>query len=278
MTKLYSLEFLAGFVCLSCCTVTLFAKAEPAGIGPSFKGRLGLQLYSLRDQLSRDVPGTLDKVREFGFKDVELAGTYDLTPEQFKAQLDIHGLKAVSAHYSYAQFRDDLATIEHEAKVLGLDYVGCASIPHDGQFDEKLARQGIKFFYHPHGDEFQPYKQGTLFDLLVTETRPEFVSYEMDVFWIIHGGQDPVALLEKYGSRFQLTHLKGMKDSTPIGLLTGHSDAANAVPLGIGKIDIPPILQAAEKAGVKWHFIEDESPSSEQQIPQSLRYLEQVKW
>ena len=293
MNKVISFALLAGTTCFAASAINLFAKAEPVGTGPSFKGPLGLQLYSLRDQFAQDVPSTLDKVREFGFKEVELAGTYDLTPEQFKSQLDAHGLKAVSGHFPYDRFRDDLATIEREAKVLGLEYVGCASIPHDGRFDEKtcreaivlfnaagetLARQGIKFFYHPHGDEFQPYKQGTLFDLLVTETKPEFVSYEMDVFWIVHGGQDPVALLEKYGSRFQLTHLKGMKDSTPTGLLTGHSDATNAVPLGVGKIDIPPILQAAEKAGVKWHFIEDESPSSEQQIPQSLRYLEQVKW
>jgi sugar phosphate isomerase/epimerase len=100
----------------------------------------------------------------------------------------------------------------------------------------------------------------------------------MDIFWIVHAGQDPVKLFQKYGSRFQLTHLKGMKDSTPTGLLTGNSDVSNDVPLGVGKIDLPPILRAAEQAGVKWNFIEDESPSVEQQIPQSLHYLEQLQW
>jgi hypothetical protein len=119
---------------------------------------------------------------------------------------------------------------------------------------------------------------GTLFDLMMAETKPEYVSYQMDVFWIVHAGQDPIALFEKYGNRFQLTHLKGMKDTTPTGLSTGHSDVANDVPVGTGKIDFPPIFRAAEKAGVKWHFIEDESPTSEEQIPQSLRYLEQVTW
>jgi sugar phosphate isomerase/epimerase len=293
MNKVISFALLAGITCFAVSSINLFAKAEPVGTGPSFKGPLGLQLYSLRDQFAQDVPGTLDKVREFGFKYVELAGMYGLTPEQFKAELDARGLKAVSGHYPYERFRDDVEGIAREAKALGVEYVGCASIPHGDRFNEqtcreviavfnaageKLAKQGIKFFYHPHGDEFQPYEQGTLFDLLMTETKPEFVSYEMDVFWIVHGGQDPVTLLEKYGSRFQLTHLKGMKVSTPTGLLTGHSDPTNAVPMGTGKIDYPPILHAAEKAGVKWHFIEDESPSSEQQIPQSLRYLEQVKW
>jgi sugar phosphate isomerase/epimerase len=293
MDKDISFALLAGISCLAMSAFSLSAKADPAGTGPSFKGPLGLQLYSLRDQFAQDVPGTLDKVREFGFKNVELAGMYGLAPNEFRAELDARGLKAVSGHYSYEQFRDDVDGIAREAKGVGMEYVGCPWIPHSDPFDEKtcreaiavfntagetLAKQGIKFFYHTHGYEFQPYDQGTLFDLLITETKPEFVSYEMDVFWVVHGGQNPVTLLEKYGNRFQLTHLKGMKDSTPTGLLTGHSDATNAVPLGMGKIDYPPILRAAEKAGVKWHFIEDESPSSEQQIPQSLRYLEQVKW
>lgn len=263
------------------------------GTGPSFKGPLGLQLYSLRDQFAKDVPGTLDKVRDMGFTDVELAGTYNLTPEEFKAELDKRGLRAVSAHFPYKRFRDDLDGVVREAKLFGLQYAGTAWIDHKEPFDEKqcreaidvfnkaggtLAKEGIKFFYHTHGYEFQPYERGTLFDLMMAETKPEYVSYQMDVFWIVHAGQDPIALFEKYGNRFQLTHLKGMKDTTPTGLSTGHSDVANDVPVGTGKIDFPPIFRAAEKAGVKWHFIEDESPTSEEQIPQSLRYLEQVTW
>ncbi len=85
-------------------------------------------------------------------------------------------------------------------------------------------------------------------------------------------------LLEKYGHRWQLMHLKGMKDGTPTGLLTGHTDVSNDVPLGTGKIDYAPILREAKKVGVKWYIIEDESPLSEQQIPESLHYLETVKW
>ena len=143
---------------------------------------------------------------------------------------------------------------------------------------EALARHGLKFFYHTHGYEFQPYGKGTLMDLLLTETKPRFAAYEMDVFWVVHAGQDPVKLLKKYPGRWQLTHLKGMKDSTPTGLLNGHSDVSNDVPLGEGKIDYRPFLRTAAKTGVKWHFIEDESPLVLEQIPKSLRYLERVKW
>ena len=257
------------------------------------KERIGLQLYSLRNQFDKDVPGTLDKVKSFGVQNVELAGTYKLTPEQFKAQLDTRGLKAISGHFPYERLRDDVEGVARDAKILGLQYVGCAWIPHGEPFDEKtcraaiavfnqageaLAKHGMKFFYHVHGYEFQPFKDGTLFNLLMSETNPKFVNFQMDVFWIVHPGQDPVKLLEQYGKRWQLLHVKGMKESTPTGLLTGHSDVANDVAVGTGKIDYVPILRAAKKIGVKYFIIEDESPVSEQQIPLSLNYLNTVKW
>ena len=100
----------------------------------------------------------------------------------------------------------------------------------------------------------------------------------MDVFWIVHPGQNPVTLLRKYGSRFELMHVKDMKKGTPTGLLTGKSDVNNDVALGTGIMDWPAILAAAKQAGVKQYFIEDESATSAEQIPVSLKYLEQVKW
>src|SRR5215471_16108083 len=187
-----------------------------AGIGPSFKGPIGLQLYSLRDQFKKDVPGTMDQVQKFGFQYVELAGTYGLTPEKFREQLDARGLKAISGHFSYEQCRDHIEDVARDAKVLGLQYVGCAWIPHQDPFDEKtcreaaavfnrageaLAKHGLKFFYHTHGYEFLPYRNGTLFDLLMAETNPKFVRFQMDVYWVVNPGQDPVKLLEKYGKR-----------------------------------------------------------------------------
>jgi len=263
------------------------------GIGPSFKGPIGLQLYSLREQFKKDVPGTLNEVKSWGIKYVELAGTYGLSPEKLRAELKARGMVAVSAHYPFERFRDDAEGIAREAKELGLKYVGCAWIPHEGPFDEKTCRSAaavfnragetlgahrLRFFYHIHGYEFQPFDQGTLFDLLMAETNPKHVRYQMDIFWVVHPGQDPVKLLQKYGKRWELMHLKDMKKETPTGLLTGHTEVTNNVALGAGKIDMVPLLRAARKVGVKWYFIEDESPWSEKQIPQSLRFLEQVKF
>jgi sugar phosphate isomerase/epimerase len=282
----------AAWLALLCLGNTA-AMAAATGTGVFFKGPVGLQLYSLRDQFNKDTVHTLDEVKRMGVRFVELAGTYKLTPEQFKAELDARSLKAISGHFGYERFRDDPDGIAREAKTLGLRYVGCAWIPHNGDFNEKtcreaiavfnrageiLGRQGLRFFYHVHGYEFQPFENSTLLDLLMNETNPKYVTFEMDIFWIVHPGQDPVKLLEKYGSRWELMHLKDMKKGTQTGLLTGGSDVNNDVALGSGQIGLPAVLRAAKLNHVKWYFIEDESPVSERQIPESLKFLETVKW
>ena len=283
-------------VALAVCALS-FSSVQAAnkkvGVGPSFKGPVGLQLYSLRASFAKDVPSTLDEVKSFGIKYVELAGTYGVPPEKFRAMLEERGLVAVSAHYAYERYRDDAEGIAKEAKTLGLKYAGVAGIPHEGNFNEKscreassvfnhagevLAKSGIQFFYHTHGYEFQPSGNGTLFDLLMQETDPKKVAYEMDVFWIVHPGQDPVQLLAKYPKRFQLMHIKDMKKGTQTGLLTGHTDVNNDVALGTGIMDWPAILKAAKNAHFKYFFIEDESVSSAQLIPQSLWFLELVRF
>lgn len=287
---------------LSLILITLFAMTysaqsnqatanQNATIRSTFQGATGLQLYSLRDQFKKDIPGTLDKVRELGIKYVELAGTYGMPPAKFKEELDARGLKAISGHFSYEQCRDHIDQVIAEARLFGLEYVGCAWIPHKDPFDEKTTREaaavfnrageasskaGFKFFYHTHGYEFVPYQNGTLLDLLMAETNPKYVHFQMDVYWVVNPGHDPVKLFEKYGNRFELMHVKDMKQGTPLSL-TGHSDVTNNVALGKGVIEWPKVLRAAKVAGVKWYFIEDESPSALTQIPESLQYLKTLK-
>jgi len=142
---------------------------------------------------------------------------------------------------------------------------------------EIMAKDGIQFFYHVHGFEFQPHGDGTLVDLLMAETNPKWVNFQMDTFWIAHPGQDPVQMLQKYPKRWVLMHVKDMKKGVK-GDLSGHSDVRNDVTVGTGQLDWPAILSEAKKAGVKYYFIEDESPTSETQIPGTLKYLEQVRW
>jgi sugar phosphate isomerase/epimerase len=267
-----------------------------AGVGQSksFKGPTGLQLYSLRDMFKAEgVAPTLDKVRQWGFKYVEVAGTYGMTPREFKAELDKRGLVPIGSHFPYDRLRDDIDGVIRDAKDLGIPYVGCAWIAHRAPFDEKqcrdtaavfnragkaLAEHGMKFYYHNHGYEFYPYGDGTLFDLLVAETDPEYVWFQMDVLWTVFPGQDPARLLEKYPNRWLLMHLKDLKKGVPTGSLAGKTELTNDVALGTGQVDWPALLRASQRVGVKYYFIEDESPTVVDQIPQSLRFLEQVEF
>ncbi len=273
--------------------ISTAVNAGPAGTGDSFKGPLGLQLYSLRDQFAKDVPGTMAKVKEFGFTQVELAGTYGKSAEEFNALLKANGLKAIAGHFGYDQFKNDPEAVAKEAKALGLEYAGTAWVPHEGQVTEQwvhdtakvfnhagevLAKHGIKFYYHNHGYEFVPHGDGTLFDLLVKETNPKYVSFQMDVMWTVFPGQDPAKLMTKYAGRWALMHVKDLKKGVATGALTGGTDTKNDVVIGTGQVNWPALLAASKKAGVKYYFIEDESPSVLEQVPQSLKYLEQVKF
>src|SRR5215510_8122526 len=133
-------------ICLFVPALAFSADSAPKGNSTGFRGPLGLQLYSLRAQFAKDVPGTLDKVREFGFKYVEPAGTYGVKPEKFKAELESRGLKAISGHFPYDKFRDDPKSIARDAKALGLQYAGCAWIAHSDAFTEKDCRSAANVF------------------------------------------------------------------------------------------------------------------------------------
>jgi sugar phosphate isomerase/epimerase len=262
-----------------------------------FSGPLGLQLYSVRTAIAKDVPGTLARVRALGFSEVELAGTYGLSAQQFRQELDRAGLRATSMHTGYERLRDSLEAVLAEARTLGVRYVGPAWIPHpQGQsFTDAMARQtaadfnrwgraaraaGLQFFYHIHGYEFQPGPGGTLpMDVLMRETDPEAVKFELDVFWATRPGQDPSALLRKYPDRWELMHLKDMRKGVPTG---DHSGTAppdeTEVPVGTGQIDYRAVLRTAKDIGLDRYYIEDETSDPFATIPQSIRWLETVRY
>ncbi len=283
---LFALSMLLSFAAPMC------SAAESVGTSPSFKGPVGLQLYSLRDQLKQQGAAALDFVKEQGFVEVEigLESHYGLTAEAMKAALDARGLKPIAAHASLDFILNQTEKAAAEAKRFGLRYVGVAWAPHKKPLDEQqvlkiadgfnragklLKEHGLQFFYHNHGFEFQPHKDGTLFDLLVQKTDPDLVKFEMDVLWALHPGQDPVALLKKYPDRWALMHLKDLRKGVK-GDFSGGTPLENDVTLGGGQADYPAILKTAQEVGVKHFFIEDESPTVLQQIPQSLKFLSSV--
>lgn len=263
------------------------AAPQPAPKVPQVEA--GIQLYSLRNELKNDIPGTLAWIKAQGITMVETYGTLGLTPQQFRAELDKAGLRAVSMHAGLDRLKQDPDAVAAEAKVLGASCVGVAWYPHQGDvftlqdaqkaiadfnaIGKAMSERGLTFFYHNHGYEFQPAPGGgTLFDLIATSTDPQQVKFQMDVFWVLHPGQDPAALLRKYPGRFLLMHMKDMQKGVK-GDLSGHGKDEWSVAMGTGQADWPAILKAAKKAGVKYFLIEDEAPAVQQQVPQSLRYL-----
>ncbi len=271
--------------------------AWSAELSGDFKGPIGLQLYTLRESFKTNVPATLDKVKALGFTEIEGGGDYGLGLEKFNELLRERGLKMASAGFGYEAMKKDIGAAVRRAQGLGVKFVMCAWIPHkESGFTEEDVRRaaadfnewgaafkaaGMTFAYHPHGFEFRPLNEGderTHFDLLVAETKAEFVSFEMDVFWVTHPGQDPVKLLAKYPNRWVMMHLKDLRRGAPTGIHTGRAPQTDDVPLGTGQVNWPAVLKQAAAAGVKHYFIEDESATPLEALPVSIRYLQGVKF
>lgn len=275
-------------------TVTAAAHAQGVGTSATFKGPVGVQLYSLRNQLKQDGAPALDVLKGLGVKDVEIGieSHYGLTQDEMKKALDARGLVPVAAHAGQGYLLGKTDEAIAAARYFGLKYLGVAWAGHKAPLDEaqtlkiaadfneigkRLKAAGIQFFYHNHGYEFQPYKDGqTLFDLLMEKTDPDLVKLEMDVLWTVFPGQDPVKLLRKYPDRWVLMHLKDLKKGVT-GNLSGGTDLTNDVVLGTGQADYPAILKACQEIGVRHYFIEDESPTVLEQLPKSLKYLSAIE-
>jgi len=283
MTRKFSVLFL---MMISTVSISLAQKGKPL-----YTAALGVQSYTFRKSFPIDVAKTLDTIKMMGFTELE-GGGGRMTPAEFKKLCDERGISIPSTGAGYEQLVRSPDSVAMNAKLLGAKFVMCAWIPHkDGVLtfeDAKkavadfnaagkvLKEQGITFCYHTHGYEFQPHEGGTLMDYIITNTNPEYVSFEMDIFWVQFGGGDPVALLKKYGPRWKLMHLKDMRKGIKKDL-TGLTSGENDVPFGTGQIDLPGILREAKKIGIKHYFFEDESSNPNVQVPQSIKYLKGLR-
>ncbi|PIQ20893.1 MAG: sugar phosphate isomerase [Cytophagales bacterium CG18_big_fil_WC_8_21_14_2_50_42_9] len=259
---------------------------------PLFPQAPGMEAYTYRESFKKDVAATLDSIKALGITELESSPNPNgMSVEAFRKLLDERNLTCPAMGAGYEEIVKDPAEVARKAKALGAKYVMVAWIPHKKEFTledaqkaaadfnragKVLKENSITFCYHNHGYEFQPYKNGTLFDFLAENTDPKYVSFEMDMLWAFHGGQDPVKLLNKYGNRWKLMHLKDLRKGVQ-GDLTGNTSTENDVILGTGQLDVPAILKAAQKAGIKHYFIEDESPRWSKQVPQTMAFLKSLK-
>ena len=277
---------------LMCLSLALFSVRESLAQGKAvYTNPIGLQAYTFRGSWDKGIEATLDTIKRLGVTEMEGGPIKGMTTEELRKQLDKRGIKMVSIGADYNKLAESTAQTIADAKTLGAKYVMVAWIPHKGAFDLETAKKavadfnkagkelkeaGITLTYHNHGYEFEPYEDGTMFDYIVKNTNPEYVSFEMDVLWTAFPGQDPAKLLLKYPTRWKLMHLKDLRKGVK-GNLSGGTPTTNDVALGTGQIDIPATLKAAKKVGIKHYFIEDESPSYLKQIPVTIAYIKGIK-
>ncbi|MHA4895542.1 sugar phosphate isomerase/epimerase family protein [Pedobacter sp. PWIIR3] len=253
---------------------------------------VGLQLYSLRDEIPLDVKGTLEKVAKAGFKEVELYGFsikdqfWGLKPRELKKLLDANGLKAVSGHYTLGSyFQDDdmeelMASIE-ACKELGSKYLTvpwlAPEVRTSAEDYVKIAAKleeagaicrggGIKLAYHNHDFEFTKYGDQTGYDILLKNTTKKYVDFELDLYWVARSGHDPKAFFTANPGRFSMWHVKDMDKLDP---------ALNAE-VGTGSINFKSIFAEAKLSGMKTFFIEHETnykPDPMHSVAQSCNYV-----
>jgi sugar phosphate isomerase/epimerase len=260
------------------------ARATPLG------GHIGIQLYAVKNALQADPAATLRAIKTIGFAEVETAGFGRLSAREFRALLDDAGLECPSAHLQFDP--GDLGAAFEQAHALGARYAASGSLreavwsaggarppahgasPNGMTLDEaqrtaELANRiaarakaaGLQYAYHNHDFEFAIQGDGAIgYDVLLRETDPGLVNFEVDCGWMVVGGRNPVEYFERYPGRFPMIHVK---DFLPAPARNGKANphrALRGAELGHGMIDYRPIFAAAEQAGLKHYFAEQEGP------------------
>jgi sugar phosphate isomerase/epimerase len=185
--------------------------------------KVGVQLYTVRDQMKDDFDGTIAKVASIGYKEVEFAGYFGRTPQNVRDVLDKNGLSAPATHVQYDELDEKFPSVIDASKTIGLEYIVCPWIPEDlrkspdiwkqaaekfNRCGEQSKQAGLQFAYHNHWFEFLPVEGKLPYDTLLKECDPNLVKMELDLCWITVGGGDPMKYFNEYPGRFPLVHVK----------------------------------------------------------------------
>jgi len=269
-------------------------------------GQVGLQLYTVRDAMAKDVAGTLSKVAAVGYKKVELAGfeyeggkvTYfGKSPQELRKALDDHGLAAPSTHVNYKFLSPELfPKVLESSKTLGNSYVVNPWVEEEvrnqpdgwkkvtdtfNRVGEECKKAGFTFGYHNHWFEFLPVDGKLPYDIILKGTDPKLVKMEMDLCWITAAGADPLKYFNEYPGRFPLVHVKDLKTKPQItaGGPQNFGDTADLTEVGSGMIDWKRIFNESDKAGIKLYIVEHDHPKAPfDSIKTSFEYLQKLRY
>ncbi len=228
--------------------------------------KIGLQLYSLRNEIKEDLEGSLKKISDIGYKNLEAAGYsdgkfYGMDPIDFKTLIEDLGMRLTASHVTF--HKDDVAAVLQAHREVGIDYIiwpwlnneQRASIQSYQEVADKFNAigkmcedNGLRFGYHNHDFEFYPIDDKIPYDLLLESTDPKLVCMEIDLYWINYAGKDPLQYFENYPGRFELWHVKDM----------AAGEGKEMIEVGSGIIDYPSIFDHAATAGLKEFFVEQD--------------------
>jgi sugar phosphate isomerase/epimerase len=261
-------------------TATDTTAAGTAAAAAGNLGAIGLQLYSVKDVIEKDLKGTLEQLGKIGYTQIEsypgAKGHYfGMEPKAFTQMANDMGLELVSSHFGSGT-RTGTAADWRQATMLqrfeelcgkaaetGQPYITCSSLDESlrktsddlkrtaelfNQSGEIAKKAGLQFAYHNHAFEFEQVGDAVVYDFLLANTDAELVKYELDLFWVAAAGKDPVAYLEKHPNRFPLCHVKDMDKQ----------DKTRNTEVGSGSLDYQKILKAAKANGMKHYLVEQE--------------------
>lgn len=244
---------------------------------------IGLQMYTVREDLAKDFRGTLRKIAGMGYEGVEFAGYGDIPAQEMKELLDSLGLEAFGSHVGLANLEKDLQGEIEYLKTIGAKY---AIVPHVNEeqrsdwnklfeqfkvIGEEMKKHGLIFGYHNHAFEFEEKMEGSyVFDSMFAQVNADLLKVEMDIGWVQYAGEEPTQYIHKYTGRLPLLHLKDFRKSEP-------GTPIDTVELGEGDLDLSAVIQAASDAEVEWLVVEQdrcENPPL-QSVETSLNWLKE---
>jgi sugar phosphate isomerase/epimerase len=258
--------------------------------------KLGLQLYTVRDDMAKEFDGTLAKVAAAGYQEVEFAGYFDHDPKAVRDALVRHRLTSPSAHIDYSTLETKLPQVIEASHTIGHKFTVNPWLDEEmrkqpgvwgrvaatfNRVGAELKKAGIQFAYHNHHFEFVAVNGVKPFDLLLKECDPDLVSIELDLCWITVAGEDPLEYFRRYPGRFPLVHVKGLK-KVPAGPAPVPFDQAipNITEVGTNDIiDWRRIFAQSKQAGIQHNFVEHDQPAAPfDSIRASAAYLRALRF